>query len=225
MFELGLVAFGVCSVACALAPNIELLIGARALQGAAGALVTPSSLAIIVAAFGPAERGAAIGSWTAWGGISAVVGPLAGGLIVDQVSWRWIFAVNVPLVLVTLPLIRSAVPRTTRSRSAGRLRRRGTVRARARWSRVRPRRAAALRLEQPGHLCSSHRRRRCFRIVPRLRAAGSRADVEARAVHAPQLRRRERRDARRSTRASGSSSSISSSSSSRLLVTRRSRVG
>ncbi len=114
VFELGLVAFGACSVACALAPNIELLIGARALQGAAGALVTPSSLAIIVAAFGPAERGAAIGSWTAWGGISAVVGPLAGGLIVDQVSWRWIFAVNVPLVLVTLPLIRSAVPRTTK---------------------------------------------------------------------------------------------------------------
>ena len=73
----------------------------------------PSSLAIIVAAFGPAERGAAIGSWTAWGGISAVVGPLAGGLIVDQVSWRWIFAVNVPLVLVTLPLIHSALPRTT----------------------------------------------------------------------------------------------------------------
>ena len=113
VFELGLVAFGVCSVACALAPNIELLIGARALQGAAGALVTPSSLAIIVAAFGPAERGAAIGSWTAWGGISAVVGPLVGGLMVDQVSWRWVFAVNVPVVLVTLPLIRSAVPRTT----------------------------------------------------------------------------------------------------------------
>ncbi len=114
VFELGLVAFGACSAMCALAPNIELLIGARALQGAAGALVTPSSLAIIVAAFSSAERGAAIGSWTAWGGISAVVGPLAGGLIVDQVSWRWVFAVNVPLVLVTLPLIRSAVPRTTR---------------------------------------------------------------------------------------------------------------
>ena len=113
VFELGLVAFGVFSVACAIAPSIEVLVGARALQGAAGALVTPSSLAIIVAAFGPAERGAAIGSWTAWGGISAVVGPLAGGLIVDQASWRWIFAVNVPLVLVTLPLIRSAVPRTT----------------------------------------------------------------------------------------------------------------
>lgn len=113
VFELGLVAFGVCSLACALAPDIEVLIAARALQGAAGALVTPSSLAIIVAAFGPAERGGAIGSWTAWGGISAVVGPLAGGLIVDQASWRWVFAVNVPLVLVTVPLIRAAVPRGT----------------------------------------------------------------------------------------------------------------
>ena len=57
------------------------------------------SLAIIVAAFGPKERGAAIGSWTAWGGIAAIAGPLAGGWIVDQLSWRWIFALNVPLVL------------------------------------------------------------------------------------------------------------------------------
>ena len=113
VFVAGLVAFGVMSIACALAPTIEVLIAARALQGAAGALVTPSSLAIIVAAFGPRERGAAIGSWTAWGGIAAIVGPLAGGLIVDQVSWRWIFALNVPLVLATLPLIRAAVPRAT----------------------------------------------------------------------------------------------------------------
>jgi EmrB/QacA subfamily drug resistance transporter len=113
VFVIGLAAFGVLSVACALAPTIEVLIGARALQGAAGALVTPSSLAIIVAAFGPAERGAAIGSWTAWGGIAAIVGPLAGGLIVDRVSWRWVFAINVPLVLATLPLIRAALPRAT----------------------------------------------------------------------------------------------------------------
>src|SRR6187431_205313 len=114
VFELGLIAFGACSLACALAPDVEVLIVARALQGAAGALVTPSSLAIIVAAFGPSERGAAIGSWTAWGGISAVVGPLAGGLIVDRVSWRWVFAVNLPLVMMTLPLIRSAVAPSTR---------------------------------------------------------------------------------------------------------------
>src|SRR5262245_35542001 len=113
VFAIGVVSFGVMSVACAVAPTIETLIAARALQGAAGALLVPSSLAIIVAAFTPAERGAAIGSWTAWGGIAAIVGPLAGGWIVDQVSWRWIFAINVPLVLATLALILAAVPRTT----------------------------------------------------------------------------------------------------------------
>ena len=114
VFALGVAAFGLLSVACAVAPTIEVLIGARALQGAAGALVTPSSLAIIVAAFGPRERGAAIGAWTAWGGIAAIAGPLAGGVIVDQASWRWIFAINAPIVLVTLALILVAVPRTTR---------------------------------------------------------------------------------------------------------------
>src|SRR5438046_3128207 len=114
VFAVGVAAFGVLSLACAFAPTIEALIAARALQGAAGALLTPSSLAIIVAAFSPKERGAAIGSWTAWGGIAAIVGPLAGGWIVDQVSWRWIFALNVPLVLVTLALIFAAVPATPR---------------------------------------------------------------------------------------------------------------
>jgi EmrB/QacA subfamily drug resistance transporter len=114
IFAIGVAGFGLLSVACALAPTIDTLIAARALQGAAGALLTPSSLAIIVAAFPPKERGAAIGSWTAWGGIAAIVGPLAGGWIVDQVSWRWIFALNIPLVLVTLALIFAAVPRTAR---------------------------------------------------------------------------------------------------------------
>ncbi len=84
VFAIGITAFGVVSIACALAPTIEVLIGARALQGAAAALMVPSSLAIIVAAFAPSERGAAIGNWTAWGGIAAIVGPLAGGVIVDQ---------------------------------------------------------------------------------------------------------------------------------------------
>jgi EmrB/QacA subfamily drug resistance transporter len=113
VFASGIAAFGILSLACALAPTIEVLIAARALQGAAGALVTPSSLAIIVGAFAPSERGAAVGSWTAWGGIAAIVGPLAGGAIVDRASWRWIFALNVPLVVATLALIFLAVPRST----------------------------------------------------------------------------------------------------------------
>lgn len=110
VFMLGVASFGVLSVACAAAPTAETLIVARALQGAAGALLLPSSLALIVAAFSRRERGAAIGTWTAWGGIAAIIGPLAGGAIVDQASWRWIFAVNIPLLLVTLLLARSAVP-------------------------------------------------------------------------------------------------------------------
>jgi EmrB/QacA subfamily drug resistance transporter len=115
VFSLGPASFGVASVACALAPTIEVLIAARVLQGAAAALLVPSSLATIVGAFAPVDRGSAIGSWTAWGGIASLVGPLAGGLIVDRLTWRWIFALNIPLVAVTLLLIRSAVPPSRRT--------------------------------------------------------------------------------------------------------------
>ena len=114
VFTVGVVGFGVFSLACALAPTIGVLIAARTLQGAAAALLTPSSLAIIIGAFSTRERGPAIGSWTAWSGIAAVIGPLAGGVIVDQVSWRWVFALNVPLVAGTVVLVLAAVPRTPR---------------------------------------------------------------------------------------------------------------
>jgi EmrB/QacA subfamily drug resistance transporter len=110
VFSLGVAGFGLSSVLCAMAPSIEVLVGARALQGAFGALLTPSALAVIVATFGPSERGAAIGSWTAWTGIAAVAGPLAGGQIIDITSWRWIFAINVPFVVATLALVVIAVP-------------------------------------------------------------------------------------------------------------------
>ena len=116
VFSIGVAAFGLLSIACALAPTIGVLIAARALQGVAGALLTPSSLAVIVAAFGPRERGAAIGAWTAWGAIGVIAGPLAGGWLVDSASWRWIFAINVPIVISTLVLVSMAVPRTTRAK-------------------------------------------------------------------------------------------------------------
>jgi EmrB/QacA subfamily drug resistance transporter len=117
IFALGVGGFGVFSVLCAVAPTVGILVAARALQGVAGALLTPSSLAVIVAAFGPRERGAAIGAWTAWGASAAVIGPLAGGLIVDNASWRWIFAINVPLALATLALISTAVPAAVGTRT------------------------------------------------------------------------------------------------------------
>ena len=110
VFSIGVGGFGVVSLLCAIAPSIGFLIASRALQGAFGALLMPSSLAVIVAAFSRDERGGAIGSWTAWSGIATVIGPLAGGYLVDAVSWRLIFAVNVPFVIATLAIVSIAVP-------------------------------------------------------------------------------------------------------------------
>ena len=110
VFSIGVGGFGLVSLLCAIAPSIGFLIACRALQGAFGALLLPSSLAVIVSAFPREERGGAIGSWTAWSGIATVIGPLAGGYLVDAVSWRLIFAVNVPFVIATLMLVSIAVP-------------------------------------------------------------------------------------------------------------------
>ncbi len=114
VFSIGVAGFGVVSVLCAVAPSIELLVAGRALQGAFGALLTPSALALIISTFPASERGAAIGSWTAWAGIATVIGPLVGGYLVDAVSWRLIFAINVPFVALTLALILMAVPARSR---------------------------------------------------------------------------------------------------------------
>src|ERR1700750_2021120 len=110
VFALGGGAFGVTSVMCAIAPSIGTLIAFRALQGIAGALLTPSSLAVIIATFPENERGPAIGTWTAWGTIAGALGPLVAGSILGFASWRWIFVINVPLVIACLWLNRKAVP-------------------------------------------------------------------------------------------------------------------
>ncbi|HWF72292.1 MAG TPA: MFS transporter [Solirubrobacteraceae bacterium] len=121
VFSIGVAGFGIVSLLCAVSPSIEVLIACRALQGAFGALLTPSALAVIVSAFPPDERGAAIGSWTAWSGIATVVGPLAGGFLVDAVSWRLIFAVNIPFVVATLVLVSLAVPARPRGMAHARV--------------------------------------------------------------------------------------------------------
>jgi EmrB/QacA subfamily drug resistance transporter len=109
IFEIGIVGFGITSILCALAPSSAFLIGARALQGLTGALLVPGSLAIIAATFEGAERGKAVGTWTAWTGIATVVGPAGGGALVEAISWRAIFWVNIPLVIFTFLLTRSHV--------------------------------------------------------------------------------------------------------------------
>jgi EmrB/QacA subfamily drug resistance transporter len=102
LFMIGLAGFAVTSIICGLAPNTEVLIAGRALQGLAGALLVPGSLAILAATFEGAERGKAIGTWTAWSGIATVLGPAGGGALVEAISWRAIFWINIPLIAITL---------------------------------------------------------------------------------------------------------------------------
>jgi EmrB/QacA subfamily drug resistance transporter len=109
MFVAGLIGFGATSALCAIAPSEEFLVGARALQGVAGALLVPGSLAIVAATFEGAERGKAIGTWTAWTGIATVFGPAGGGALIALLSWRAIFWVNLPLIVVTVVLTLRAV--------------------------------------------------------------------------------------------------------------------
>ncbi len=104
MFTLGVASFGLASVLCAVAPDATSLIVFRGIQGVAGALLTPASLAMITSTFSGAERGAAIGTWTAWSGISFVIGPLVGGWLIGVSSWRVIFLINVPIALATIAL-------------------------------------------------------------------------------------------------------------------------
>lgn len=104
IYVLGLVGFGATSLLCGLAPNVELLIVFRALQGAAGALLVPGTLAIISAAFDADERGQAIGQWAAWSGLAGALGPIVGGALVDGFGWRWVFLINVPVIVATVAL-------------------------------------------------------------------------------------------------------------------------
>ena len=121
VFTIGVASFGAASALCAAAPDTTALIVCRGLQGVAGALLTPASLAILTSTFSGVERGSAIGTWTAWSGISMVTGPLLGGWLIGVWSWRAIFLINVPVAVATLVLTMREVPRVARGRQGVRV--------------------------------------------------------------------------------------------------------
>jgi EmrB/QacA subfamily drug resistance transporter len=112
VFLIGTVWFAVASLLCGAAPNVEVLIGARILQGVGGALLTPGSLAIIQASFRRDDRAAAVGAWSGLGGVAGALGPFLGGFLVDGPGWRWAFLINVPVAAVVVVCAHAAVPET-----------------------------------------------------------------------------------------------------------------
>ncbi|MGJ6961960.1 MFS transporter [Streptosporangium sp. G11] len=120
IFLVGVVWFAVASALCGLAPNVETLIAARALQGVGGALLTPGSLAIIQASFDREDRPRAIGAWSGLGGVAAAVGPLLGGWLVETAGWRWVFLINLPLAALVVVVAVRHVPESRNPGATGR---------------------------------------------------------------------------------------------------------
>ena len=118
VFVIGVIWFAVASLLCAIAPTTATLIAARAVQGVGAALLTPGSLAILEAVFRPDDRGSAIGAWSGLAGVSTAVGPFLGGWLVEAVSWRLIFLINLPLAAVVVWAAR-AIPETSNPQVRG----------------------------------------------------------------------------------------------------------
>jgi EmrB/QacA subfamily drug resistance transporter len=110
VFVIGVVWFAAASALCGSAPNIGVLVAARALQGVGGALLTPGSLALLQASFTPDDRSRAIGAWSGLAGVAAAVGPFVGGWLVDAVSWRAVFLINLPVAVVVVLVAVRHVP-------------------------------------------------------------------------------------------------------------------
>ncbi|MFD1932075.1 MFS transporter [Nonomuraea mangrovi] len=120
VFLIGTVWFALASALCGLAPNIELLVLARGLQGIGGALLTPGSLAIIQASFVREDRPRAVGAWSGLGGVAAAIGPLLGGWLVENAGWRWAFLVNLPFAALVVVITLRHVPETKDEQAVGR---------------------------------------------------------------------------------------------------------
>lgn len=119
IFTIGLTGFAVSSLLCALAPTGTLLILFRVAQGVAAALMVPASLAIIEATFVEEDRGAAIGVWSGWSGISTLLGPFVGGWLIDSASWRWVFGLVIPVAMLAAWLAVRHLPETRARRRSG----------------------------------------------------------------------------------------------------------
>src|SRR5205085_2789078 len=118
VYLLGMAAFTAASLLCGLAPNIALLVAARAVQGVGAAMLVPGSLAILSSTFHPDDRARAIGAWSALAGATSAIGPFLGGLLIYAVSWRLIFVINLPLAAVAGFVTLVHVPETRPSPSA-----------------------------------------------------------------------------------------------------------
>ena len=124
MFLLGVAVFAIASIACGLASSIQQLIAARAIQGIGAAFLVPGSLALISASFAESERGRAIGTWSGSTAITTAIGPVLGGWLIEHLSWRWAFFINVPLAIAVIAISLWRVPEsrstaTWRNRLAG----------------------------------------------------------------------------------------------------------
>jgi EmrB/QacA subfamily drug resistance transporter len=118
VFVIGLVVFTIAAVACALSRTANQLIAARAIQGIGAALLVPGSLALISAAYPEGERGKAIGTWSGFSGITAAIGPVLGGFLIDHYSWQWAFLINLPIAAVLLAICLAKVPESDGGDSA-----------------------------------------------------------------------------------------------------------
>jgi len=107
IYGIGITLFAVSSILCGLSENVTELIYFRALQGIGGAMMIPGSLAIITVFFDQSERGKAIGTWSAFSAITTAIGPVLGGWLIDEVSWRWIFFINIPIAIIVLVILLS----------------------------------------------------------------------------------------------------------------------
>ena len=209
VFAIGCVAFAFASAGCALAPGLVSLVALRVVQGAAGALLVPNSLAMLDTAFAGEERGAAIGQWAAWSAVSTAAGPFAGGWLVDALSWRWVFSAVILFALVASVIVvrhiaSDVIPDAQEGEcrlAPHRLRGRGARNAGARRDRRRVDGGARDWLHGLARARSGSGRRRVHGRVHRRRASRVEADPAAVDLSLAAIQRRECDDVPRLRRA------------------------